>query len=149
MISTVITKVIIFAAWAFGDPHITTLDSKTYTFNGHDEYVLLNVTTENFQIQCRTDRGFRADGNISLATVFTGFVVSGDGVWMQVELDANRTGLIVYAGDNQTYFDDYTDAFLNGSLSIADDDLSEKLSLERSDDTLMSTFSDLGNCCLI
>ena len=44
-------------AWAWGDPHITTLDGRTYTFNGWGEYVLLEHLTNStigFTLQGRT-----------------------------------------------------------------------------------------------
>ncbi|XP_030855019.1 uncharacterized protein LOC105438079 [Strongylocentrotus purpuratus] len=37
-----------------GDPHITTLDMKRYTFNGHGEFTLLQTVDESFVIQTRT-----------------------------------------------------------------------------------------------
>ena len=40
------------AAWIWGDPHITTLDSAGYTFNGWGEYTLVEV--EGFTLQGRT-----------------------------------------------------------------------------------------------
>ena len=34
-------------AWGFGDPHITTLDGRAYTFNGWGEYILLQFIPPN------------------------------------------------------------------------------------------------------
>ena len=48
---------LIHSAWAWGDPHITTLDGRTYTFNGWGEYVLLEHLTNStigFTLQGRT-----------------------------------------------------------------------------------------------
>ena len=70
--------------------------------------------------------------------------MSADGVWLQAELNANRSGIIVFAGDNRTSFDDFTEAFNNYSLVITDEELSQKLSLERSGNTLMTTFLSVG-----
>ena len=44
------------AAQIRGDPHITTLDDLTYTFNGHGEYVLLQTLDGEtpFQLQVRS-----------------------------------------------------------------------------------------------
>ena len=50
----------IHSAWAWGDPHITTLDGRTYTFNGWGEYILLEHLTDltnstiGFTLQGRT-----------------------------------------------------------------------------------------------
>ena len=41
---------------AMGDPHITTLDSKSYTFNGKGEYILLQADSIDFSLQARTDQ---------------------------------------------------------------------------------------------
>lgn len=43
---------LLYAALAWGDPHIKTLDGKSYTFNGIGEYVLLRDT--QFELQART-----------------------------------------------------------------------------------------------
>ncbi len=44
------------SAWFWGDPHITTLDGRVYTFNGWGEYTLLSIDTEesSFRLQGRT-----------------------------------------------------------------------------------------------
>ncbi|XP_030835519.1 sushi domain-containing protein 2-like [Strongylocentrotus purpuratus] len=36
-----------------GDPHISTLDSTTYTFNGHGEFTMLNALNDIFILQAR------------------------------------------------------------------------------------------------
>ena len=53
--------------WAWGDPHFTTIDGRTYTFNGLGEYVLLRIDALDFEIQGRATRLV----NESNATVFT------------------------------------------------------------------------------
>ena len=44
--------------WGWGDPHVTTLDGRIYTFNGLGEYTLLQATGEGgsgeFSLQGRT-----------------------------------------------------------------------------------------------
>ena len=47
------------AAWGYGDLHITTLDGRSYTFNGWGEYVMLEYTPQDstsatFVMQART-----------------------------------------------------------------------------------------------
>lgn len=74
----------LFTAWFFGDPHFTTLDGSMYTFNGHGEYVLMQLTDMDFEIQCRLSRAQRRDGSLSDATIFSAFVVKGNETWVQV-----------------------------------------------------------------
>ncbi|KAF6016498.1 hypothetical protein EB796_025196 [Bugula neritina] len=53
-----------------GDPHITSLDDVTYTFNGHGEFIMIeSVNDTEFVFQGRTAR---VNGT-GAATVFTGF----------------------------------------------------------------------------
>lgn len=45
------------AAWFWGDPHITSLDGRRYTFNGLGEYTMVrikNLNTTEFELQGRT-----------------------------------------------------------------------------------------------
>ena len=46
----------IHIAWFWGDPHITTLDGRVYTFNGWGEYTLLSIENgdTSFRLQGRT-----------------------------------------------------------------------------------------------
>ena len=52
---------------AWGDPHFTTIDGRTYTFNGLGEYVLMRIDEINFEIQGRAAKLV----NNSNATFFT------------------------------------------------------------------------------
>ena len=56
-----------------GDPHITTLDGKEYTFNGHGEYVL--VKSGSLNIQARTQPAQNTNGSRVQATVFTALAI--------------------------------------------------------------------------
>ena len=46
-----IMNVYSFTAWQGGDPHITTLDGLSYTFNGLGEYVMINASNGTFVLQ--------------------------------------------------------------------------------------------------
>jgi fibulin 1/2 len=60
-----------FWGWIWGDPHISTLDGKQYTFNGIGEYILMKTVNETFVLEGRT----RLLENSS-ATVFSAFAVA-------------------------------------------------------------------------
>ncbi|XP_078573326.1 uncharacterized protein LOC144860112 [Branchiostoma floridae x Branchiostoma japonicum] len=108
-----------FLATAYGEPHIRTLDGRTYTFNGHGEYVMLRSTSaapHAFMMQGRTDRPVM-DGVRIRATVFTAIAVQQPNNKVQVYLDSNGTGVEVTIDDeniplaaiadgSQTKFDD-------------------------------------------
>ncbi|KAL4229260.1 Mucin-4 [Mactra antiquata] len=129
-------------AGAFGDPHITTLDGYTYTFNGHAEYVLLSIPTIGFQIQSRTERAITSDNTLSEATIFSGFAIQSAGVWFQVEININKTGINVFTGANSSYWADFTDEFYaNGNNFSYVTDL---ISLRRDGQTVMASFSATG-----
>ena len=71
-----------FIAWFWGDPHFTTLDEFTYTFNGIGEYVLLRAMGEvNVEFQGRT-----ALVPSSNATVFSAFAIRHENVTVQVTI---------------------------------------------------------------
>jgi fibulin 1/2 len=59
--------------WAFGDPHIQTLDGKSYTFNGYGEYILIKTKNETFVLQGRTEPTGKGRAT---ATVFIAFAMA-------------------------------------------------------------------------
>ncbi|XP_030834995.1 sushi domain-containing protein 2-like [Strongylocentrotus purpuratus] len=85
-----------------GDPHISTLDSTTYTFNGHGEFTLLNALNDIFILQARAAPLV----GTSDATVFVAMAVRfGDSDVIHVQTNERRV-LDVYvrlAGDGQNF----------------------------------------------
>ena len=68
-----------YSATGFGDPHMVTLDSVEYTFNGYGEFTVLKVKNTNFVLQARmAPLSTEASGH-SRATVYTAFVSKEDG----------------------------------------------------------------------
>ena len=65
--------------WAFGDPHITTLDGFTYTFNGIGEYVLARSVDDDIEFQGRTTLVENSG-----ATAFSAFAIRHSGTTVQV-----------------------------------------------------------------
>ena len=72
-------------AWTWGDPHINTLDGRTYTFNGHGEYTLLSLS-DQFELQARTQP---VNANTT-ATQFTACAMAGPRNGTRVEVSYNN-----------------------------------------------------------
>ena len=74
------------SAWGWGDPHITTLDGRTYTFNGWGEYTLLEPAsnTTQFVLQGRT-----APVNESTSNSATQFSAFAFGIPEEVTFQVN------------------------------------------------------------
>ncbi|XP_059158904.1 mucin-like protein isoform X1 [Physella acuta] len=91
-------------AWMLGDPTIVTLDNVTYLFNGRGEYIMMDVQSENFTLQARTDRAETSNGTLTNATVFTAFAAKEKEIsHFQVELAASKTSMFLYVrGQNIT-----------------------------------------------
>ena len=64
-----------------GDPHFTTLDGRTYTFNGLGEYALLREDTKDFEFQGRTELAPNSD-----ATIFSAFAIKDGSDVVEVTL---------------------------------------------------------------
>lgn len=56
-----------FSGLIWGDPHFSTLDNKTYTFNGLGEYTMVVIDNGVFEMQARTKR----TSGRGLGTVFS------------------------------------------------------------------------------
>ncbi|XP_060570647.1 fibrillin-2-like isoform X2 [Ruditapes philippinarum] len=131
----------------WGDPHFATLDGLNFTFNGIGEFVLLHVSTENitFDLQARTDRTLKKDGNLTDATAFTAFAARDNtNASVHVELNKARNGLIISA--NQV---DITNQYNAGSNKDLDDPFTystpeANLILARRDNALSVLFPSSG-----
>uniref|UniRef100_A0A8W8MTE0 Uncharacterized protein n=2 Tax=Magallana gigas TaxID=29159 RepID=A0A8W8MTE0_MAGGI len=103
-------------AGTFGDPHITTLDGKLYTFNGYGEYTLMKIETgtTTFELQSRTELASSQNGTKSNATVFSAFVAKDQtGASIQVEMARNKKSMIIKANGR-----DLTKQFQNSNYTL-------------------------------
>ncbi|KAJ8300970.1 hypothetical protein KUTeg_022489 [Tegillarca granosa] len=66
-------------AQAAGDPHITTLDGRDYTFNGVGDFVLVQDLNSTVVIQVRTEQAKDTNGVTQNASVFTGVAMAALG----------------------------------------------------------------------
>ncbi|XP_054773314.2 sushi domain-containing protein 2-like [Lytechinus pictus] len=85
-----------------GDPHIATLDSTMYTFNGHGEYTMMNAINGTFILQART----APLSGIPLATVFIAVAVRyGDSDIIHVQTNERRVldAYVQQVGDEQNF----------------------------------------------
>ena len=74
-------------AWGWGDPHISTLDGRVYTFNGWGEYILADVTVlGSFQGRTSLVSG-------SNATQFSAFAFGNMSVCVEVSLNHTQSYL--------------------------------------------------------
>ncbi|XP_078669062.1 sushi domain-containing protein 2-like isoform X1 [Branchiostoma floridae x Branchiostoma belcheri] len=75
----------------FGDPHVITLDGKSYTFNGKGEYTLLQADDVRLRIQARTAQVSNAQGNPVQATACTSLAMrEGESDTVEVRLPSAR-----------------------------------------------------------
>ncbi|XP_070175147.1 uncharacterized protein [Littorina saxatilis] len=122
-------------AWFWGDPHITTLDERQYTFNGLGEYTLISIETVNvtFTFQGRTGLAETENGSLSKATVFTAFGLEENGTRVSVELERTaKTSMVIY-GDGR----DFTSEF-NAKIDFAEE--TTTYTLRRSNDSVVVAF---------
>ncbi|XP_053374889.1 mucin-like protein [Mercenaria mercenaria] len=83
----------------WGDPHFRTLDGMNFTFNGLGEYTLLQLDTDNvtFELQARTERAKKKNGELSYATVFCAFAAKdSSNASVHVELNNAQNGISLY-----------------------------------------------------
>ncbi|KAH9488616.1 hypothetical protein Btru_061289 [Bulinus truncatus] len=94
-------------ASSIGDPHIVTLDQKTFTFNGLGEFKILEFIGPdpanasiplNFQLQGRTCRAINAAGNVTNATVWCVLALSTSSKsTVRVEISSTGNTMVIYA----------------------------------------------------
>jgi fibulin 1/2 len=118
-------------AWVWGDPHITTLDGKQYTFNGWGEYIVSKTENDTFILQGRTQ-----PINGSNATVFVAFSMAefspsssfetqtakSDILHIELLEYGNSSLLIKYWSENQSSWQDISSNFteLNNTTCTID-----------------------------
>ncbi|XP_059160048.1 mucin-like protein [Physella acuta] len=104
----------------FGDPHIITMDQRSFIFNGLGEYHLVQIigtTNPHFKLQGRTCRALNSNGNETLATVWCALsMTSGDENSLRVEISPSRKIMIIYANKR-----DYTTEFLSNPNLFTND----------------------------
>ena len=77
------TRLFIFPATVFGDPHVYTFDNQAYTFNGLGEYVLVRANTPRVKLDVQGR--FEQVRNIAPAQHGHGLVVGqGQPLWHRV-----------------------------------------------------------------
>ncbi|XP_050015819.1 mucin-4 isoform X5 [Alexandromys fortis] len=99
-------------AWTYGDPHITTLDNVTYTFNGLGDFLLVQAqdTNSSFLLEGRT-----AQTGSAKATNFIAFAAQyntsslASPITVQWFLEPNDTIRVVHNNQTVTFNTSYTD----------------------------------------
>lgn len=104
--------------------------------------VRIDEDNANFQIQCRTERATRSDGKMSEATIFSAFAVNTTEVWLQVELNTNKSGVNVYAGTTRESWADYT-TDLNNNVNFTLQAV-DGLEVSRQGNTTVAFLADSG-----
>ncbi|KAI8498003.1 hypothetical protein Bbelb_239470, partial [Branchiostoma belcheri] len=92
-----------------GDPHLTTLDGLSYSFNGYGEYLMANTTDSaprGFLMQGRTALADVEEGKTPLATVFSAIAVQQGSASVQLYLDSTGSSLDVYVDSTQIALSD-------------------------------------------
>ena len=120
----------LYIAFAFGDPHVVTLDGHQYTFNGKGEYTYLETIDGSFVSQCRLEQAVDASGLLTQATVFTAIVAktnTSDVVQMEVvngneiEICVNGVVLDFSITTSQWYAGVAVTRRVNGTVSLSFD----------------------------
>ncbi|OCT80638.1 hypothetical protein XELAEV_18027451mg [Xenopus laevis] len=116
-------------AWMFGDPHISTLDGFSYTFNGLGDFILLNATDSSTSLilQGRTEQtgSAKATNFKAFAVQYTSVNTTVTAEWY-LQTDGNITTYVnnqvvsfSFSDDMETWMNDsYTNALLVKNDSI-------------------------------
>ncbi|XP_033106660.1 sushi domain-containing protein 2-like [Anneissia japonica] len=109
-------------AGGMGDPHVTTLDGKKFTFNGAGEFLMASSKLYNLIFQARMEVYLD-----TLATVYTAFVIhTNNSAKVQVQMSNINETLVLIDGEPLRLSSSPLKVhYLNGVRVSANDDLSE------------------------
>ncbi|XP_063297787.1 mucin-4 [Pelobates fuscus] len=79
----------LFFGWMFGDPHITTLDSVSYTFNGLGDFLLLSAEDSGISL---TLQGRTVQTGSAMATNFQAFALNYNSTTANITVEWYLTG---------------------------------------------------------
>ncbi|XP_062587995.1 LOW QUALITY PROTEIN: sushi domain-containing protein 2-like [Saccostrea cucullata] len=84
-----------------GDPHITTLDGLSYTFNGAGEFVYIYTEDDLFKSQIRFEQFRKDDGSLVKATVATALAMeyANSSDCIEIRLNSIRTADVLRNGE--------------------------------------------------
>ncbi|XP_012564072.2 protein mesh [Hydra vulgaris] len=86
---------------ANGDPHFTTMDGTSYSFNPIGEFVYLTTQNESDIIQSRISQYIDNTGIKKNASIFSGFAIKGnDSDIIQIELNNKQTFVFIVNGQS-------------------------------------------------
>ncbi|XP_059150292.1 uncharacterized protein LOC131937116 [Physella acuta] len=115
------TAVSFGSAYIFGDPHVITFDSYTYTLNELGEFTLMNVSSQNFELQMRTERARNVNGTFTNATIVSAIAAREGDNSILVEISPAKTSMLVSLNGKDVthsfYQDENYHLFLN-NISI-------------------------------
>uniref|UniRef100_A0A2C9JE70 Cubilin n=1 Tax=Biomphalaria glabrata TaxID=6526 RepID=A0A2C9JE70_BIOGL len=132
-----------YYGYFFGDPHIMTLDERSYIFNGLGEYRIVEIsgqipggnTSLSIKLQGRTCRATNSQGNLTDATVWCALVLqTNNNKTLRINLANSKDSLIIYANEQ-----DYTLRFKDNVNFIAVD---KDITLRRDNESLRVTTLD-------
>ncbi|KAL8611733.1 hypothetical protein ACOMHN_038986 [Nucella lapillus] len=110
-------SVLVIQCMGTGDPHLTTLDGKTFSFNAVGEFTLLKFQQPGFELQARTCVATSSKGTSVAASVFCAFAAKGSNSTFQVEMNKNKTGLNVVVNRQDLTRKFQTDASFSHTFS--------------------------------
>jgi hypothetical protein len=102
-----------------GDPHFTSLDKVSYSFNGFGEYTLLEIKEINFTAQVRLAPFVDKHGNFTDGTVFKAIAIQGGRNVDKLQFELNSQNELLFClNDRFLNPDDQELLFESGSVAL-------------------------------